>query len=42
MMDIVLDGDVDEALKDPKKPSTKRVDKARKDFVELLFRLLVM
>lgn len=42
-MDIVLDdSNIDAALKDPKKATTIRVDKARKEFIESLFRLLVM
>ena len=43
LMDVVLDySSLSTTLKDPKKAVTKRVDKARKDFIEELFRLLVM
>ena len=42
-MDIVLDdSSISDTLKDPKKATTKRIDKARKEFIEELFRLLVM
>ena len=43
LMDIVLDdGNLNEPLKNPKNAKTKKVDKARKTFIESLFRLLVM
>ena len=42
-MDIVPDDhDIDTTLKAPRKAKTKRVDKARKEFIEDIFRLLVM
>ena len=42
-MDIVLDDrNINNTLKDPKKAITKRVDKARKEYIEEIFRLLVM
>ena len=42
-MDIVLDdSNIDKSLKDPKKLKTIRIDKARKEFIVDLFRLLEM
>ena len=42
-MDIVLDdARINATLKNPKKAVTKKVDRARKKFIESIFRLLVM
>ena len=43
MIDIVLDGDhIKPTPKDTKDPVTKKVDRARKLFIEGIFRLLEM
>ena len=43
LADIVLDGDhIKISLKDHTKPETKQIDRARKEFIEEIFRLLVM
>ena len=40
---VVLDGDhIKPSLKDYKKAETKIIDRARKEFIEEIFRLLVM
>ena len=43
LTEVVLDGDqIKPSLKDHKKAETKIIDRARKEFIEEIFRLLVM
>ena len=43
LVDIVLDGDhIKPSLKDHKRAETKKIDRERKQFIEEIFRLLVM
>ena len=43
LIDIVLDGDhIKPSLKDHEKAETKIIDRERKQFIETIFRLLVM
>ena len=43
LIDIVLDGDyIEPSLKNHKSAKTKYIDKARKQYIENIFRLLVM
>ena len=43
LTEVVLDGDhIMPSLKDHRKAETKIIDRARKEFIEEIFRLLVM